>query len=256
MESAEHPSARDWSWVGNLLETGEDIPARARLETSSRLGLVLLNTPLSETRLRYFWAQADTRICADGAANRLLRHDLTPDTLIGDFDSIAPETLDAFRSRGVPIRDLSYDQDTTDLEKSLAVVRETGCDRTLVAGQFAGVEGRLDHTFGIANALHQNADMQIVVMGDDCHMFLLTPGEHQLYIPTTNTVVHCGLVPLGSPCSDISTTGLKWNMTNGRMEFGGLISVCNQLDPSANGHVWVNTNSPVLWMCSLPRVRE
>mmetsp|Transcript_124348 Transcript_124348/g.346168 ORF Transcript_124348/g.346168 Transcript_124348/m.346168 type:complete len:238 (+) Transcript_124348:2-715(+) len=220
-----------------------------------KFGLVLLNTPLSEVRLRCLWDLAETRICADGAANRLVnsRCDLFPDILLGDFDSVTPETLATFeRHGGVRIRDLSQDQDSTDLDKALNAAREIGCEKIVVAGQFAGVQGRLDHTFGIANALCLNADLQIAVIGDDCNMFLLGPGEHHIYVPLASVGTHCGLVPLGAPCSNITTTGLRWNMTDDKMEFGGLISVCNQLDPLAGGHVQVRTSSPVLWMCTAP----
>mmetsp|Transcript_5006 Transcript_5006/g.15434 ORF Transcript_5006/g.15434 Transcript_5006/m.15434 type:complete len:256 (-) Transcript_5006:94-861(-) len=245
---------RDWSWVGRAIGGGGEAEAA---EAAPRLGLVLLNTPLAEARLRRLWALAELRVCADGAANRLLQlcGDLAPDILLGDFDSVTPEALEAYERRGVRLRNLAHDQDSTDLEKALAAVREAGFSSVLVAGQFAGVGGRLDHTFGIANALRLNSDLQVAVVGDDSHMFLLGPGEHQIFAPGASEAPHCGLVPLGEPCSSISTTGLQWNMTDSRMEFGGLVSVCNRLDPSAEGRVWVRTSSHVLWMCTLPEER-
>lgn len=77
---------------------------------------------------------ATTRICADGGANRLYdqipdmvtsidattaRQQHLPDLIKGDLDSVRPEVRDFYMSRGVPIIDLSSDQDTTDLEKCL-----------------------------------------------------------------------------------------------------------------------------------------
>merc|ERR1712012_1462221 len=106
--------------------------------------------------------------------------------------------------------------------RSRFVARDAGCDKVLVAGQFAGVDGRLDHTFGIANALHINRDLQAVVVGDDCQMLLLGAGEHHLFVPAFSLSPHCGLVPLGAPCESISTSGLQWNMTDSRMAFGEL----------------------------------
>lgn len=79
-------------------------------------------------------AAATTRICADGGANRLYdqiadmlpgldpelaRSSFLPDLIKGDLDSVRPDVQDFYTSRGVPMIDLSSDQETTDLEKCL-----------------------------------------------------------------------------------------------------------------------------------------
>lgn len=149
------------------------------------------------------------------------------------------------------MRDLSADQDTTDLEKALAVTREKGCEQVFVTGRFAGVSGRLDHTFGIANSIYLNSYLKVAVVGDDSLMILLSPGEHTIVVSEAATAPYCGLIPIGEPCESISTSGLKYNMSDTDMRFGGLISTCNQVDPSSGGLVWVKTSSHVLWICTL-----
>jgi len=166
---------------------------------------------------------------------------------------VQARVLQAYRALGVDVRDLSHDQNTTDLEKALQAASQSGCKRIIVAGQFAGVAGRLDHTFGIANALHRHTDLQIAVVGNDSFMCLLRSGEHRLLVPRAELRPHCGLVPLGEPCKRISTKGLQWDMEDSSMEFGGDVSVCNRVHPSQGGVVQVKTESPVLWMCTLPR---
>mmetsp|Transcript_41237 Transcript_41237/g.113740 ORF Transcript_41237/g.113740 Transcript_41237/m.113740 type:complete len:247 (+) Transcript_41237:124-864(+) len=245
----------DWGWTAPFLvrPTEAEEGADGRAITDANVALILLNVPFSVAKLRHFWAMAGVRICADGGANRLAQagEDLVPDMIIGDLDSASPEVLDSFRARGVEVRDLSEDQDTTDLEKAFQASRAAGCSKFVIAGQHAGVEGRLDHTFGIANTLHEHKDMPIVVIGDDSCLWLLSPGEHNLPVPHAADVPHCGLVPLGAPCEAISTRGLRWNMDGARMEFGGLVSTSNRVEPSSGGAVWVKTSGPVLWMCQL-----
>ena len=46
-----------------------------------------------------------------------------------------------------------HDQDTTDLEKALKLIDDR-VDGVIILGKYAGVEGRLDHTFAIANTLY------------------------------------------------------------------------------------------------------
>lgn len=247
---------RDWAWVGNICSSSDDSPTAKAPGEIGKLGLVLINTPSLEVRLRRLWGLASYRVCADGAANRLLKtcEDLEPDLVLGDFDSADPDVLEVYRRRGVEVRDLSDDQETTDLEKALVAVREAGCDSVVVAGQFAGVEGRLDHTFGIANALCINADLPIAVVGDECFMFFLGRGEHHILVPGASAAPHCGLVPLGCPCKSISTEGLRWNMSDAAMQFGGLVSTSNRVDADSKGRVRIKTSDPVLWMCNLPKL--
>eukprot|EP00440_Ansanella_granifera_P024429 gb/GFBE01026532.1/.p1 GENE.gb/GFBE01026532.1/~~gb/GFBE01026532.1/.p1 ORF type:complete len:257 (+),score=22.46 gb/GFBE01026532.1/:1-771(+) len=245
--------AVDWGWVSHAWQG----PAG---ETSviPKLGLVVLSTPLSAELLRHVWALTEKHVVADGGANTLHRGfpDLFPDVLVGDFDSAEPAIIEAYRENGVDVRDLSHDQDSTDLEKALSVVESLGCDRVLVAGKFAGVEGRLDHTFGVFNALHKflSKGLHVALVSDDCCCFLLGPGEHEIHVTgAADSTTHCGLVPLGGLCESISTRGLQWDMEDASMQFGGLVSTSNLVDPTRDGPVWVRTSSPVLWMCDRPK---
>ena len=75
-------------------------------------------------------AAADYRVCADGGANRLFDHLPTtqrgaylPDCIMGDLDSLRPEVTDFYTAHGVELRNLSADQDTTDLQKCIGHVQ-------------------------------------------------------------------------------------------------------------------------------------
>lgn len=243
---------QSWEWVAEMLQAPPSSSSTSGVPRPG-LGLVLLNTPLSCRRLERLWAAAERRVVADGAANRLLaRHpDLTPDVVLGDFDSVEKATIAAYEARGVEIRDLSEDQDTTDVEKALAFAEAAGCRQVVLAGQYAGVDGRLDHTFGLVNALFRAPKMEVAVLGDDSLLLLLRPGRHRLAVPSAAEAPHCGLVPICGVCERITTTGLRWDMTDATMEFGGLVSTSNRVDPASGGVVTVETSHPVLWMCTL-----
>ena len=89
-------------------------------------------------------AVAQAVICADGGANRLydelpsmvpgedaaeLRKRYRPAAIKGDLDSLRPEIRHFYEGLGVHIIDNSADQDTTDLQKCLAWVREQQADK-------------------------------------------------------------------------------------------------------------------------------
>lgn len=75
---------------------------------------------------------AFSRICADGGANRVFNffrqgsaEDVPkPSVILGDLDSITPAVHDHYKSIGVECLDMRKDQDSTDLDKCLAYVKD------------------------------------------------------------------------------------------------------------------------------------
>jgi thiamine pyrophosphokinase len=77
------------------------------------------------------------KICADGGANRVysffkdsssstctasIPAPYMPSIILGDLDSLSSNVRECYTRHGVPIQDLSNDQDSTDLDKCLAHV--------------------------------------------------------------------------------------------------------------------------------------
>lgn len=98
----------------------------------------------------------DLRICADGGANRLFDRveeskqsmlECPPNIICGDLDSIRSEVRAHYSGSGVTIKDLSSDQDSTDLDKCLYAAQDVLKEREisiedstlLVVGQWAPV---------------------------------------------------------------------------------------------------------------------
>ncbi|CAL5194460.1 unnamed protein product [Lathyrus oleraceus] len=243
----------------------ENPDAASSSSVSLTYALIVLNQPLPKfTPL--LWSHAHIRVCADGGANRLydempllfpledpshIRSRYTPDAIKGDMDSIKTEVLDFYEKLGTKIINESKDQDTTDLHKCVAYLRDLtpNTDKSelciLVAGALGG---RFDHEIGNINVLCLFSNTRIILLSNDCLIHLLPKNHsHKIFIQSVEGP-HCGLVPIGIPCGSSTTTGLEWDLNDMEMRFGGLISTSNILKGDI---VTVQSDSDLLWTVSI-----
>ncbi|KAF6142624.1 hypothetical protein GIB67_015110 [Kingdonia uniflora] len=155
---------------------------------------------------------------------------------------------------GSKILDESHDQDTTDLHKCVAYIRDfTQNDDSnniciLVAGALGG---RFDHEIGNINVLCRFSSTRIVLLSEDCLIQLLPrTHHHEIHILSSVEGPHCGLIPIGMPSASTTTTGLQWDLNNAEMEFGGLVSTSNVVREEK---ITVQSDSHLLWTISIQK---
>jgi len=234
---------------------------KAELEQSSDLILLILNNEFGVTKDVFcaLWNACRLRMCADGAANKLFEQfddplyktHFTPETIVGDLDSIRPDVRHFYKTRGSEIVE-SHDQSTTDAEKALRLVetRQVGRkSRILILGA-SPTEGRYDHFFANMSQLFkfQNDFDDIVLISQHSATLLLRVGRNEIVNEHAILQKTCGLIPIGGKCLSVTTEGLKWNLENQTLELGGLISSSNELIAE---RVFVITNRPLLFTCKL-----
>ncbi|XP_027071628.1 thiamine pyrophosphokinase 2-like [Coffea arabica] len=151
--------------------------------------------------------------------------------------------------QGTKIVDASHDQDTTDLHKCVVYISDffdlqisNLC--IVVVGALGG------HEIGNINVLYRFSTIRIILLNDDCLIQLLPRSHHhEIHIKPSILGPHCGLVPVGMPSTNTTTTGgLQWDLNNTKMEFGGLISTSN----IAKGQiVTVHSDTDLIWTISI-----
>lgn len=220
-----------------------------------KIVLMILNQPLA-TQIKYFnilWEKALYKVIVDGATNELYtctsgNLDFIPNLITGDFDSAKPEFLNFYKEKGSSVVE-TPDQNFTDFSKSvkLAIVKtkNLNVDYFVVLGAFGG---RLDHIFSNINTLYEVRDQTtapILLFGEGSLATLLLEGDYRLHVDTGLESEWCGLIPVSEPCTNVTTTGLKWNLEGQRLQFGSIISTSNTYDET--GVVTITTDKPLLW---------
>ncbi|XP_020870423.1 thiamine pyrophosphokinase 1 isoform X1 [Arabidopsis lyrata subsp. lyrata] len=213
-----------------------------------------------------------------------IRNRYKPDVIKGDMDSIRRDVLDFyvnlvsslcdyifriivcgvfvrsnmlslfFSLQGTKVIDESQDQDTTDLDKCILYIRDSTLNQEssrlhiLATGALGG---RFDHEAGNINVLYRYPDTRIVLLSDDCLIQLLPKSHrHEIHIQSSLEGPHCGLIPIGTPSAKTTTSGLKWDLANTEMRFGGLISTSNLVKEEK---ITVESDSDLLWTISIKK---
>ena len=105
-------------------------------------------------------------VAADGGAELARRSGVTPEAVIGDFDSVSPETLDLTPvARQIRIAE----QDSTDFDKALRHIAAP----VVVGVGFTGV--RMDHQLAALHVLAAYAHRPCVLLGAIEVLFLCPP---------------------------------------------------------------------------------
>ena len=149
--------------------------------------------------------EQDYLVAVDGGYRHLAALGLTPHLLIGDLDSVDPESVSKLQAAGVEVLKYPPAKDQTDLELALYQVIAQGFKRVLV---LAALGGRLDHTLGNLALLSQaDFDALEISLDDGLEQVLIVREAVQLAVDPGDTI---SLLPVCSPVQGIKTKGLAY----------------------------------------------
>lgn len=182
--------------------------------------LLVAGAPLNWTpRLAAMAAAAAPLLAADGGADHLARLGLRPAAVIGDLDSISPETRAWLGEESLIERP---NQDRTDLDKALEYAFENlGVEHVTV---IAALGGRVDHELGNLGLLARLAMGERLVFEGADHRVLAIAGEATLAAHPGETWSFWTF----DPFVRVTVVGVRWPLENAAIDVGGRPSISNQ----------------------------
>lgn len=168
---------------------------------------------------------ADIIICADGGAEYAFNWGITPDYMIGDFDSLRKDILDFYNDKQVEIARYPREKDYTDTELCVYKAIDVGCKEI---GILAGIGDRMDHSLGNIGLLHLIADMGArgCIICDECSIYLCKD-KIKLDGKPGDTI---SIIPFYGEAIGVSTLGLKYPLKNANLKFGKPIGISNEME--------------------------
>ncbi|KAI1134696.1 thiamine pyrophosphokinase [Hypoxylon sp. FL0543] len=253
--------------------------------TGCGFALIVLNQPINDDELfRDLWSIAETRVAADGGANRV--YDLNQkslvktgnipssagnyanlDTIIGDLDSLSERSRNFFTTSPANCTVIhDPDQYSTDFTKAVKFIRREFPGRDIVC--MGGLGGRVDQGLSQIHHLYMfqtsptYADGRMFFLSGESLSFLLKAGRHRIHVREPDATVgnfvrmsgdpfakYVGIIPIKEP-SVITTKGLEWDVEDWPTEFGGQMSTSNHVLPETKV-VEVETTKDVLFTIAL-----
>lgn len=173
----------------------------------------------SPQKLRPLILEYQRIIAVDGGLHHCREMKVDPHLIVGDFDSCSPDLLKHYQD--IPKISLSKEKDETDLE--IAIEHEFKKEGIQEITLFAAWGYRIDHS--LTNALF---------LGRYPEKLRLESGKETLYAIHKHAQIKVqigqilSLIPIYGPVLKITTSGLKWELKNSKLDYGfiGISNVC------------------------------
>lgn len=168
----------------------------------------------------------DAIIAADSGMDFLYQNGITPDIIVGDFDSTRTKALRYFEEKGQSeIHPLNPVKDDTDTEFAIRTAIGRGAKRIIIIG---ATGSRIDHVLGnislLGVGLEQDVDIEIIDPNNRIRMINspITLHKERQYGK------YVSLIPITSE-NEVSLTGFKYPLDNYSFEKFTSLGISNEI---------------------------
>lgn len=202
-----------------------------------RIIIIANGTPPAQRDIERWLRTGDTLLCADGGAKAALALNLSPQHVIGDFDSLTDDELIELQQRGATLHRHPTHKDETDLELALLMAMQLPSPPTpLSQGEgrevivLGAMGGRIDHELAnmLLLAMPALKGARVVLAHGDERLFLIDARDGKttahLHGNAGDTV---SLLPFNGDAHGITTAGLEYPLRDESLFVGPARGVSN-----------------------------
>ena len=184
---------------------------------------------------------SDYIIAADGGYAAMISRGITPDLVVGDFDSLGkiPDHPNILQS--------PEEKDDTDMRIAVNHGFAHGCDAFIIDG---GLGGRLDHTLANIQLLTYIAQKNAicVLVGHDICVTAVANGGIR-FLPSTSGII--SVLCAGDRAEGVVIAGLKYTLQDAMLTSDHPIGVSNEFTGERATISVRNGTLVVTWTCGL-----
>jgi len=170
-----------------------------------------------------FFADKPFIICVDGGASHARQLDVTPDILVGDFDSISGDDYSYFSSMGIEILRFPVEKNMTDTEIAVDYAINRGFRFITIIG---GLGTRFDHS--LSNVLILKKMLDNGVQGRIVNEYNEITLINDRIVIDKERGLKVTLLPFCERVEGVSTKGMYYPLDNATIEIGSTLGVSNE----------------------------
>ena len=169
----------------------------------------------------------DRILAADSGMNALYAAAVTPDIIIGDFDSADEKILRFFQqNKAIDFCTLNPEKDDTDTEFAIRESIRRGADSITIIG---GTGTRLDHVLGNISLLGIGLEEQVSMELLDEHNRIRMIQDTLILEKETQYGKYVSLIPYGGDVQGITLRGFKYPLSDYTMGGFNSLGISNEI---------------------------
>ena len=167
----------------------------------------------------------DYIIASDRGLEILDKYNITPNYIIGDFDSTDKNILNKYvNKKDIVIEKLNPEKDYTDTHMALKKAIELKSTSIIIIG---GIGTRIDHTITnihiLKDALGKNIECKIIDSRNEIQLI-----NKKTTLKLDDNYKYISLIPITTGVEGLSLKGFKYQLQNATLEIGHSVGVSNE----------------------------
>jgi thiamine pyrophosphokinase len=167
---------------------------------------------------------ADIIIAADGGGEPLIRLGIIPEAIIGDFDSLSPETTAKLERLGSKLVRVESEKDETDTELAVRYALQLGADTITLLGVLGG---RLDHSLANLILLARLARKQVRARAATAFLTVYAVTDELVVRGREGELV--SVFPFQGSAAGVTEIGFKYLLRDAHLDPFAVVGISNVL---------------------------